>query len=171
MQQSNRSDYDKQYKELNLDNLPISTIVDSSRLRSIICDALNYEQVIPNEDGLNRDYRGLAELLNLPFNVIQNLERSPNRMLNILIHLKSLSAMSSLDNDLDSNLNNNHQTEKIINRFCTIELLVRQLEKLERYDVIDDLLDELKSNPIDESSEYFNLHLIIIKLNESNLFF
>ena len=56
----------QQYKELNLDSKPINWLFNNSKLRSILSNALNYEQVIPNEMGQHRDYRGLYDLLNLP---------------------------------------------------------------------------------------------------------
>lgn len=72
----------EQYKELSLDTKPIVLLYNDSRLRQILSNALNYEQVIKNDDGLSRDYRGLAELLDLPANELRNLGMLSTILLN-----------------------------------------------------------------------------------------
>lgn len=157
--------YPNRYRELDLENKPILVLLKTPKLCSMLGDALNYEQLIPTDDGLKRDYRGLSELLKLPNKETRNLERSADPMLSILVYLNGLSpSTSSFANRSSSDHSpafgtnglNNYITngQQIVNQFATIELLVQALEKLDRFDVIDDLLDEMRANPIDESSKY-----------------
>lgn len=154
--------YSRQYKELRLDNKPISILLldATSRLRAILCNALNYEQLIPNENNLHRDYRGLAVILKAPTTEQRNIGRSTDPTLNILYYLNSLSS-SKLLNQTNNSINHtelgnqiNQNDDRLIKLFCTVELLMHALEKLGRFDVIDDLLEEFKLNPIDESSKF-----------------
>lgn len=156
--------YPHQYRELELANKPILVLLKMTKLRSMLSAALNYEQLIPTDHGLKRDYRGLSELLNLPGEELRNAERSQDPTLRILIYLNNLSSSSSSfagtsssNHPLGTNGLNNYIASangQIVNRFATIELLVQALEKLDRFDVIDDLLYEMRTNPIDEAGRY-----------------
>lgn len=159
-----QSNYLHRYRELELENKPILVLLKTAKLRFILSNALNYEQVIPTDDGLKRDYRGLSELLKLPGQELRNVERNQDPMLSILVYLNGLSTSSTGCQDsslaigqFGSNGLNNYiasaNGQKIVNQFATIELLVRALEQLDRFDVIDDLLHEMRTNPIDESGK------------------
>lgn len=77
-------------------------------------------------------------------------------MLIILTYLSSLNSFYLNNNNQINNQSaaNRNADDKIVNQYCTIELLVQSLEKLDRYDVIDDLLNELRLNPIEKQSKF-----------------
>ena len=160
-----QSNYPHQYRELELEKKPILVLLKTAKLRSLLSTALNYEQLVPTDDGLKRDYRGLSELLRLPSEELRNVERNQDPMVSILVYLNNLSTGSFATGgspadqpSFGSNGLNNYiasaNGQKVVNQFVTIELLVQALEKLDRFDVIDDLLHELRSNPIHETGEY-----------------
>lgn len=86
--------------------------------------ALNLEQLIHTEDGIARDYRGLGELLG--FSKIEVDTRFKN---------SSNPTRSMIDAIISKNINNDR-------RFSLNDLL-KLIEKIERFDVIDDLLPKL----------------------------
>lgn len=162
--------YIQQYKELNLDKKPISLLLldATSKLRTILSNALNYEQLIPNDNNLHRDYRGLVIILKTPTTQQRSIQRSNDPALNIIYYLNSLCSSSSSKSF--NQINNGHQSiikqdDKVINQFCTIELLMHALEKLGRFDVIDDLLVELRSNPIDQTGKKYENFQYRMNLN------
>lgn len=149
-----------------MENTPILVLMKTPRLRSVVCDPLNQLQLIPTDDGLKRDYRGLSELFKLPNNEVRNLELRPDPMLDILRYLNGLSKSTDSfanhsnqspafgTNGLNNYIASTNGKAIVGQRFVTVELLVQALEKLDRFDVIDDLLDELRASPIDVSGEY-----------------
>lgn len=88
--------------------------------------ALNLEQLIPTDGGLARDYRGLGELLG--FSRVEVETRFKN---------SSNPTRSMIDAFINKNINNDRNC-----RFSLNDLL-KLLEKIERFDVIDDLLPRL----------------------------
>lgn len=107
-----------------LDEIPVH-LVD---LRNLIefTQALNVEQLIPTANGLSRDYRGLAELMGFSSVEIENcFKRSYNPT-------KSL-----IDAYIDKNLSSRIESPHTMND------LLKLTEKIERFDVIDDLMPTL----------------------------
>lgn len=90
------------------------------------CLALNVEQLIPTDNGLARDYRGLAELMQ--FNTIEvdsKFKRSRNQtrtLIDAFIY-KNLNSMGNCNFSLND--------------------LIKFIERIERFDVIDDLMPTL----------------------------
>lgn len=89
--------------------------------------ALNLRQLVPTENGLARDYRGLAELMGFsPVEVETRFKRSYNPIRSLID--------ASVNRDL--NIKSNLETP-------SVNTLLKMLEKIERFDVIDDLLPSL----------------------------
>lgn len=111
-----------EYNYNMFESTPLRAINMSSR--SILSKSLNIEQVIPSEDGYQRDYRGLAQLMEFPYNDLVTIQRSsdPTKVL------------------LDSYLNT------VKGGRSTIKNLLLMLEAIERYDVIDDVTDSLRKD-------------------------
>lgn len=85
--------------------------------------ALNVEQLIRTKNGLARDYRGLAELMGFSSEeIITRFGKSYNPTKSIV----------------DSFINRNLDEKG--NCYITLNNLIKLIEKLERFDVIDDLL-------------------------------
>lgn len=86
--------------------------------------ALDVEQLIKTDQGLARDYRGLGELMEFSSNEIETRFKRSYKPTESLIGAY-----------INKNLN--------LNRVITVNDLLKMLEKLERYDIIDDLLPTL----------------------------
>lgn len=100
--------------------------VNSSDL-SPLNHALNLEQLVRTADGLARDYRGLAELMGF---VSAEVETRFKRLYN---PTKSL-----IDAYVNKNLSEDQQ-----NGLFTVNDLLKMIERLERFDIIDDFLPTL----------------------------
>ena len=82
--------------------------------------ALDIEQLLRTDHGLPRDYRGLGELMDLSADLIETRFKRSYRPTKSLIEYH-----------INKNLSNN--------RIVTVNNLVKMLEQLERFDIIDDL--------------------------------
>lgn len=109
-----------------------------------ITQALNLEQLIPTESGLARDYRGLAELMGFKTIEIETrFKRSHNPT-------KSL---------IDTFVNN-HQN-------ITLNDLLKLIECIERFDVVDDLVPTLVDLASGNRYQYNNDQLALRQVNSS----
>lgn len=98
--------------EINFYKIPLNALNLSTRTQ--LAQYLNTEQVISCENGLSRDYRGVAELIGLSYNVIDRISRSVDPCKNLL--------------DLYENRSD-----------ATVGQLLDFLEQIERFDILDDL--------------------------------
>nr|CAI5837156.1 unnamed protein product [Callosobruchus analis] len=99
----------------------ISVSALSKETRRLISDLLNPKKLIPTDEGFLRDWHGLSELCGIPGEQIPSIERNSdpfNRVLDIWLEKK--------DNG------------------CTIEVLISFLERLDRFDIIDDITPLVK---------------------------
>lgn len=108
-----------EYNYTMFESIPLKAINMSSR--SILSKSLNIEQIIPSKDGHQRDYRGLAQLMEFPYNDLVRVQKS-NDPTKVLFD----SFLSTIKG---------HQS--------SIKDLILMLETIERYDVIDDVLESL----------------------------
>lgn len=103
-------------KEIYLDRIKPYVLKD-------LFDSLNVEQLVPNEHGLARDYRGLAELMGYKQNELESHFKKSKNPAMLLIEEFTVKNRSS-------------------NR-PTVNDLLKMLEKLERFDLIDDCIPTL----------------------------
>ncbi|CAH1985728.1 unnamed protein product [Acanthoscelides obtectus] len=88
----------------------------SKETRRLISDLLNPKKLIPTDEGFLRDWHGLAELCEIPGEHIPSLERDTdpcNKILDIWLEKKGNES--------------------------TIEALISFLERIDRFDIIDDI--------------------------------
>ena len=118
-----------------LDKIPLCKVQPASL--SQLCLALNVEQLIPTKVGLARDFRGLAEQMGFSSNEIESrFRRSHNQ------------TKSVLDALLTRNINSSNPADS---RPTTVNDLLKMIELIERFDVIDDLLPILIDMAIEEA--------------------
>ncbi|VEN55421.1 unnamed protein product, partial [Callosobruchus maculatus] len=99
----------------------ISVSALSKETRRLISDLLNPKKLIPTDEGFLRDWHGLSELCGIPGEQIPSLERNSdpsNRVLDIWLEKK--------DDE------------------CTVETLISFFERLDRFDIIDDITPLVK---------------------------
>lgn len=103
--------------------------------RTNLSSSLNPIQLLPNASGIMRDYRGLGEVLGLTHNQMKNVERSDDPT-NLI-----LKTITSTNNNI------------------TLKNLLNALEKIERFDIIEDIMQlifndahEFNKRPDSESS-------------------
>lgn len=106
-----------------LSNIPLDRL-NSNDLRKLSIP-LNKEQLIPTSDGLPRDYRGIAELIGYSLAEVESRFK------------KSHNPAKSLFEALIDNHANISQSSR---PSPTLNDLLRLLEKIERFDIIDDAL-------------------------------
>lgn len=99
-------------KKIPLDRIPMNDLTKWT-------SCLNTEQLIPTNDGLRRDYRGLAELMGFKEHELDRFRRSydPTKMLIL-----------------------NYMTKQSTLNIPSVTDFLRLLEKIERFDVQDDLI-------------------------------
>lgn len=120
-----------------LDQIPLEQINPSDLIQ--LNQALNLEQLIRTKHGLARDYRGLAELMDFSSSEIETrFKRSYNPT-------KSL-----IDSFIDKNLilinSQQHEQSVLVDNqslLFTVNDLLKMIERLERFDIIDDFLPTL----------------------------
>ncbi|XP_065174179.1 myeloid differentiation primary response protein MyD88 [Atheta coriaria] len=93
----------------NLYNISIKVL--TTRTVKQLCDSLNTLMILPAENGLLRDWRGLSELLHIDVSVLEKQSNPTEKLLQLA------------------------QSDEQKN---TIETLISCLEALDRFDVIDD---------------------------------
>lgn len=98
--------------ECDLSEVPIRALSMCSRHQ--LSQYLNAEQLITTSDGLSRDYRGLAQLMGFTYAVVNNILRT-NDPFNSLLQM--------FQNRSEAN----------------VKYLLEMIEKIGRFDVIDDL--------------------------------
>jgi len=107
-----------------LDQIPLQCLSQLDIFN--LTQALNIEQLIPTNAGLARDYRGIAECMGFSsIDIETKFKRSYNPM-------KSL---------IDSYLNKSLYSENI--KPFTLNDLLKFIERIERFDVIDDFMPHL----------------------------
>lgn len=105
--------------EMNYDEIPIKALNISTRMR--LSECLNSEQVITTQNGFARDYRGIAQLMGFSYATISSFSRSSDPFKNLLECYERQS------------------------KGCLGDLM-KMIEQIERFDVIDDLISFLKSD-------------------------
>lgn len=108
---------------------------------SSLTQALNMEQLIPTEDGLARDYRGLAELMGFSSAEIETRFKRAYNPTKSLIDAYTSANFDSLnsvrnDNNIESSMSSRRQP-------VTVNDLLKFIERIERFDVIDDFMPTL----------------------------
>lgn len=106
----------KRLSQIPLDYVPHETLMN-------LTQALNIKQLIPTETGLARDYRGLAEVIG--FSQV-NLESIIRNSSNPTLSLIKAHRVDKLKNNPRNGI--------------TVNDLLKIIEKIERFDVIDDTL-------------------------------
>lgn len=119
---SHQDGTDDQYDYTKFGAIPIRALNISSR--SILSKSLNIEQVIPSREGQQRDYRGLAQLMEFAYNDLVTIQRS---------------------NDPTKALLDSYQNT-VKGAKSTIKDLLLMLEAVGRYDVIDDVLESFRKD-------------------------
>ncbi|CAG9860093.1 unnamed protein product [Phyllotreta striolata] len=109
----------------------ISVVYMRKETTELISALLNPKKVIPNENGLSRDWHGLAELCGIGGEKIPNIERSNDPTLKVI--------------EIWSEKDRNNST---------IKKFISFLETLDRFDIIDDItpllekdVDYFRANP------------------------
>ncbi|XP_054164796.1 myeloid differentiation primary response protein MyD88-like [Oppia nitens] len=105
--------------DTDLSEIPLRALSVSTRHQ--LSEYLNYEQYITTSEGLCRDYRGLAQLMDFSYAVIESLMRT-NDPLNGLL--------DRYQNRSDSSFGK----------------LLQMLEQIERFDIIDDMTPVLMND-------------------------
>ena len=116
------SRYQAEYDYSPFESVQLRAINVSSR--SILSKSLNVEQVIPSKDGLQRDFRGLAQLMDFTYQDLVSVQRSSDPT-------KAL---------LDS------YQRTVKGDKSTVRDLMAWLEAIGRYDVIDDVWQSLEKD-------------------------
>uniref|UniRef100_A0A6G1S6Y3 Myeloid differentiation primary response protein MyD88 n=1 Tax=Aceria tosichella TaxID=561515 RepID=A0A6G1S6Y3_9ACAR len=106
----------------HLDLIPLVRVQPSQLIQ--LNQALNVEQLIPTRNGLARDYRGLAELMDFSLELEARFKRA-NDPASCLLEAYKI------------------KYRKQHSREATLNDLLKLLETLERFDIIDDLLPTL----------------------------
>lgn len=99
-----------------LSTVSVKALNSASRL--VLTNNLDRKQLLLSEKGFARDYRGFAELIGFPYRTIKKFEESEDRT------LKILKAWESRPDAM-------------------LDKLIDYLEKMDRYDVIEDFLPSL----------------------------
>lgn len=118
-----------------LDRIPLSYISLSMLTEST--QALDVEQLIPTENGLARDYRGLAEVMG--FSTIEIKTKFEHLQFDRTKRLINLFKSKNLTNTATEQNTN----RDFIKDYVSITDLLKMIERIERFDVIDDLLPTL----------------------------
>ncbi|RWS04518.1 myeloid differentiation primary response protein MyD88-like isoform X1 [Dinothrombium tinctorium] len=133
--------------ELNTDDvdysrIPIRALNTSSRL--LLSSSLNPEQLITSDNGLARDYRGLAELIGFSYSEVKNFQRS-NDPLNALLNAIDVMPKEKQQQQHHQKAENDRHSNI---EFYSFSDLISMLEQIERFDVIDDLTPSLKTDAL-----------------------
>jgi hypothetical protein len=121
--------------QMRLHCLPLCSLLNQTQLRSLLSLALNHLHLIPTEAGRARDYRGLAELYEFAYQDVQSLSRSNDPVIQLLTNVDvALRKQQFTDgSSLDARRARG-----------SVATLIRHLRSIERFDVIDDLVNELR---------------------------
>lgn len=108
-----------------LDSIPLSQI--QPKVLTKLCQDLNLEQLITTKQGLARDYRGLAELMGFS-------------ILDIETYIKKSSnpTRSTIEAFIYKKCNIDRNQKSV-----TLNDLIRMIEQIERFDVIDDFIPDM----------------------------
>lgn len=104
---------------LQLNDVPLRALNTSAMIQ--LTDGLNVEQLITTDKGFARDYRGLSEQMGFSYVELENFRRNINPTKVMLDTFISRRPQSSIND------------------------LIQFLEKIERYDIIDDLSPHLQN--------------------------
>src|SRR6266480_2155236 len=115
--------FDDDHGDYNYDlfeKIPLTRVRPSSW--SQLSLSLNPEQIIPSDTGVSRDYRGLGEAMGFSHADVKNFQRSPDPTKAVI------------------------QAYHARNRGATVKDFLLMIEKIERFDVIDDLKPMLEKD-------------------------
>lgn len=142
---------------LRLHALSLASLLNHSKLRSILSSSLNHLQLITTDTGNARDYRGLAELYHFEYSDVQKLSRADNPIIQLLTNVDVQTRKQQFQNG-DSV---GQPTPR-----SSIATLIRNLCSIERFDVMDDLLHELRTLQLTENEKMSMCKILETKSNK-----
>lgn len=143
-----QTEEDRVIKQLRLESLSLQVILNQTKIRNVLSNALNCEQLIPADNGRSRDYRGLAELYGYSYTEIHKLTRSTDATAQLLANVESRDRKRQFESS-----NNQQELDSLSNQTGSVATLLRHLRSIERFDAIDDLIAELKSLNLSGTAE------------------